>query len=273
MIEIFDNIKKIYRFCQPHPELAAAIEWFSESCPDKTGYHIGTGEFSVSMFPSWTPTIWINLGTPYRLITKNQHQPIAAGQDILILRDDITTRLNQSGDHIFTVKFHPGGLESLLDISQSRLSGRVVSLTEILPAALIHQLRSANTFDTRVQGLQEFFLTGRRAAAAPKDHYIHLVRDCIATYETGKMQFNTSQLAEKMFCSSKTINRYFHDTIGLSPKKYFSILRARSALTAFVSDRSEFSPLDYGYYDMSHFYRESAAFTGRRMPHKNLIKK
>ena len=267
MVEIFDNIKKVYHFTPAHPELASFIEWYSESSPEKTEHHTGGGAFSVKMFPSWTPTIWMNLGTSYRLVTREQDQLVAGGEDLLVLRDSITTRYNQPGDHIFTVKFLPGGLESILGINQRQMVGRVVPLQQILPADLIMRVRHAGDFTTRIQLLEGYFL-GRRVTVKQKDHYLNLVSECIDAYKAGDMQFNTSQLAAKMFCSSKTINRYFNEAIGLSPKKYFSILRSRAALTAYVADRARFSPTDHGYYDMSHFYRESASFTGSRMGYK-----
>jgi len=72
-------------------------------------------------------------------------------------------------------------------------------------------------------------------------------------------------MAEKMFVSSKTINRYFNRVVGLPPKNYFSILRARNALTAYVNHKQEFTPYDFGYYDMSHFYKEVVNFTGDKL--------
>ena len=72
-------------------------------------------------------------------------------------------------------------------------------------------------------------------------------------------------MAEKMFVSSKTINRYFNRVVGISPKNYFSIMRARTALTAYVNQQSVFIPYDHGYYDMSHFYKDVVKFTGQRL--------
>ncbi|WP_256449937.1 hypothetical protein [Chitinophaga sp. GbtcB8] len=35
------------------------------------------------------------------------------------------------------------------------------------------------------------------------------------------------------------------------------------ALTAYVANKKAFAPCNYGYYDMSHFYREMIRFTGQ----------
>ncbi|MBS1503041.1 MAG: helix-turn-helix domain-containing protein [Bacteroidetes bacterium] len=72
-------------------------------------------------------------------------------------------------------------------------------------------------------------------------------------------------MAERMFVSSKTINRYFNRVVGISPKSYFSILRARTALTSYVIHKKDFNPYEFGYYDMSHFYKEVVGFTGKKL--------
>ena len=79
------------------------------------------------------------------------------------------------------------------------------------------------------------------------------------------MQLNTGEIAEKMFVTSKTINRYFHRVVGIPPKNYFSVLRARTALTHYVNHKADFAPYDFGYYDMSHFYKEVVRFTGKKL--------
>jgi len=79
------------------------------------------------------------------------------------------------------------------------------------------------------------------------------------------MQYNNSQLAAKMFTTSKTINRYFNNIVGTTPKNYFSTLRARTSLTAYIANRKVFDPAEHGYYDMSHFYKDVIKFTGQKL--------
>jgi hypothetical protein len=105
MTEIFDNIREIYNFNCPCQELSDYIEFFSESSFEETKKHFGNKCFSVRMFPSWTPTFYINLGTSYRLLMGNDSYIIKPKDDILILRGNIAERQNLPFDHIFTVKF------------------------------------------------------------------------------------------------------------------------------------------------------------------------
>lgn len=261
MIEIFDNIRKIYTFKAPCEELADHIEFFSESSFEATQRYIAGESFSVKMFPSWTPTFYINLGEPYCISVGSKQYFIGADEDILILRNSIVERYNSPTDNIFTVKFYPGGLEAVLDIKQTALIDQVIDLKKILPAALLYKLKQQNTFEERLGILQTFFLQSYRHK---HDHYLQFVRDTIAAYTDGDMQLGIDDLAERMFATSKTINRYFNRVVGISPKNYFSILRTRTALTAYVNNPG-FVPYNHGYYDMSHFYKDVVRFTGKRL--------
>lgn len=267
MTEIFDNIRGLYDFHLPCEALRPFIEFFSESSRAKTALAAAGNPFDVEMFPSWTPTFWINLGAPYRLSTGDNHQNIPTDHDILVLRDSPIIRHNHPTDHIFTVKFYPGGMEQVLGVNQTTLTGRIVPLRDLLPAPLLSQLKTAPTSHTRITLLENHFLASF-ARRQQKDHYAQLVRDSIGHFEDAAMLPNTTQLAERHFLHSRTINRYFHRVIGLPPKKYLSIVRARSALTGYLADRANFSPDAYGYYDSSHFYKAVRQFTGRRLTHQ-----
>jgi methylphosphotriester-DNA--protein-cysteine methyltransferase len=125
-------------------------------------------------------------------------------------------------------------------------------------------VKALGSFEERVEMLQNFFLLKLRNKQK-KDHYIKFVQDTIQVYETANMQHNNSQLAEKMFTTSKTIQRYFNNVVGTTPKNYFSIYRTRVALTAYVANKTGFEPDGFGYYDMSHFYKDVVKFTGEKL--------
>lgn len=253
--EIFDPIRDHYTFAQPCGELANHIDFFSESI-------VNDSEFTVEMFPSWTPTMYINLGNPYRISLNMSTWDIHAGTDILVLRDLPTTRHNLPGDRIFTIKFHPGGLEAIMGICQVQFKEKLVPLHKILPASVISQLRDSPTFHVRRKVAEAFLLEKHQKRAS--DHYLTFVQDLTETYHQTRLQLNVSQLAEKHFVTSKSVNRYFHRVIGINPKGYFSILRARTALTAYVASQ-EFDPCAFGYYDSSHFYRDAVKFAGTHL--------
>ena len=264
MVEIFDDIRKIYRFRAPCADLTDVVEFFSESSAEETVKHIAGERFTVKLFPSWTPTFWFNLGCPYQLVAGDKAYRISAVNDVMILRDTITERKNLPDDHIFTVKFFPGGLDMIFGISLGSLPDRVIDLKTILPVKLIQTVKLASSFEERVALLQDYFIAGMEKRKR-KDHHLKFVKDTIETFESSGLRFNNSELAAKLFTTSKTINRYFHSVVGTGPKQYFSAVRTRATLTAYIADRKNFMPDEFGYYDMSHFYKDVLKFTGQRL--------
>ena len=269
MVEIFQNIRKIYDFARPCEELSAHVEFFAESSAERTQQYFPNENFTVKMFASWTPTFYINLGVPYYINLKGRNTLVKADEDILILRSGTVQRYNQPSDNIFTVKFYPGGLEAILGISQIAVTDQIINLRQVLPTSLLDALKKPVCFAERIQLVEQFLLKAYQAKTN-KDHYITIVNDAIGEFSGGGMQLNTSVVAERLFISSKTINRYFHRVIGIPPKSYFSILRARTALSAFVNSQKAFVPYDFGYYDMSHFRKEIKQFTGQTLTDRKL---
>ncbi len=263
MVEIFQNIRKIYDFATPCEELKNHIEFFSESSADRTWQYFGNEQFTVKMFASWTPTFYINLGAPYYIDLESSRHLVKVDEDILILRNSTVERYNQPTDNIFTVKFYPGSLEAILGIKQIKVIDQVINLRHLLPFKLLDAIKQPITFNERIALMQDYLLQAYHEKAG-MDHYLMMVNDAIGEFEGSGMQLNTSAVAERLFITSKTINRYFNRAVGISPKSYFSILRAREALSAFISQKP-FIPFDYGYYDMSHFYKDVAKFTGHKL--------
>lgn len=265
MTEILDDIRKIYLFEEVCEPLLPYVEFFSESSADLTRLEIGPADFTVEMFPSWTPTVWINLGVPYAIETASGSSVIGKNRDVLVLRGTTVTRNNTAGDHIFTIKFMPGGLEAVMGVKQSMIKNTFLDAADIFPQSFLLSLRQAGSFSERKTLAENFLLARLHKRGGQPDHYLKIVRGSIGLYCESGMRYNTTQVAEKMFVSSKTINRYFTSVVGVTPKKYFASIRARAALKRYRDTSGAFDPSFFGYYDMGHFYREAIAFTGRRI--------
>ena len=264
MVEIFQNIRQLYDFAPPCDELADHIEFFAETALDRTRQYFGQAPLAVKMFASWTPTFYINLGAPYCIDLGQTRYRVKANEDILLLRNTTVARHNLPTDNIFTVKFYPGGLEAVLGLNQAKLTNQVVPLNQVLPSQLLGKMRQALPFTARLDLLQGYLVSTYRRRKN-KDHYLTMVRDAIGEYQASGLQLNTSAVAERLFVTSKTITRYFNRVVGLAPQQYFSVLRARTALTAFIANPTGFAPFEHGYYDWSHFSKGVTNFTGQKL--------
>lgn len=264
MVEIFDNIRKLYQFKLPCPELTAHIEFFSETSPEAMRHYVGEAPFTVQLFPSYTPTIWLNLGTPYHLKQGDQVHLVDEHTDVLLLRSGIVERRNLPTDNIFTIKFNPGGFEAIFGISQKKIGHDVIQVNEVIPDSLLRKLKRLDDFDSRMR-LLESFLLEKLLHNREKLHSLQCVQDSIEAFCASGMQLNNYELASRQYMTEKTFYRYFTQVIGASPKHFFATMRARTALTDYITHKTAFSPAAYGYYDMSHFYKDVVKFTGRRI--------
>ncbi|WP_233509501.1 helix-turn-helix domain-containing protein [Pedobacter chinensis] len=70
---------------------------------------------------------------------------------------------------------------------------------------------------------------------------------------------SVSELAEKVFWSSRQINRYFNQQFGISLKAYCNILRFKSSLHH-IKNGKLFPELNYS--DQAHFIKEVKKMTG-----------
>jgi AraC-like DNA-binding protein len=264
VIEIFNDIRRLYRFRQPCPELTGLVEFYSETSDEHARHCIGDQPFTVKLFPSYTPTIWLNLGAPYHLQNGSDQHFIRADKDILLLRDRIVERQNLPSDNIFTVKFTPGALEIIMGVAQSKLVNDIFDASEIIPAALIKHMKKQDTFEQRCL-LLETFLLDRFIRHTHDFRLIAPVTQAICNFINSGMRLQTEELAQQLFVSSKTFNRYFHSVTGVNPKSFLASIRTRTALTAYRQHRDSFSVYDFGYFDPGHFYKDAFRFTGMKL--------
>lgn len=73
IVEIFEDIKQFFVFAQPCKQLSGYIEFFAESSYENIIQRRNGQQISYKMFPSYTPTFFINLTGPYLLRLDNQN--------------------------------------------------------------------------------------------------------------------------------------------------------------------------------------------------------
>ncbi|MBV6646338.1 MAG: helix-turn-helix transcriptional regulator [Cyclobacteriaceae bacterium] len=74
-----------------------------------------------------------------------------------------------------------------------------------------------------------------------------------------KGQVSVGELSERIFWSSRQINRYFNDRFGLSLKTFCNILKCNSSFYQIAN--GQLFPQKY-YYDQAHFIKEIKRYTG-----------
>ena len=262
MIEIFDDITQQYQFRPPCQELSSLIEYFWESSSDSKV--TPDSPFSVKLFPSWTPTLSINIGTPHRLRLGKDQYVIHSGDAFLTFRNCTAQYSYLPGHHKFGVKFFPGGMNAILTEVTAVLTAKLIPLQAVVPTTLISTLLQAGCFQARVDLLQEFFLNRYKKQACQSETTLFF-RKVIQTYQVWGTELSLGQLADQLCLTPKTLYRNFFKAVGATPKQYLAHLQARTALKAYLQDQTSFSPYDYGYYDRSHFHKAVARLTGQKL--------
>ena len=74
-----------------------------------------------------------------------------------------------------------------------------------------------------------------------------------------KEVFNVQELSERVFCTSRQINRYFNLNFGLSLKAYLNIIRCNQTYKDISKNRLT---IQSNYFDQSHFIKEIKKYTG-----------
>jgi len=265
MREIFDDIKNKYLFEAPCPELTSFVEYYWESSVEWSEGG-GNRAFTIRLFPSWTPTISFNLGSPYELVLGTDHFKIGSNSDVLSFRNDIASYKYDRGNYKFGDKFFPGTLGLLLHMDPKLFSDKLVPLKKVLPPSLIAKVKGTASFPNRVALLQDYFLSCLQNTTGRNDTF-NRISDAI-DHQYGNLTSKNYEIAAQVFTTKKTLYRDFTSIIGATPKQYFSVVRSRVALQTYVKHKPSFDPLEFGYYDWSHFYKAVFKFTGTKLKEK-----
>ena len=153
--------------------------------------------------------------------------------------------------------------EKKIDFSEYR--EYIFPLSYLLDRKIIEQVKSAASFDDRVNILTNHYQSIVEKYSGSL-HAVHVVRE-ILDYCFQQNDFVTpvEQLAEKYKISTRTLQRYFETTTGVSSKTCLQIMRIRKAAAHLATSPETFHYSVYGYYDYSHFFKHLKKFLGGRI--------
>ncbi|MBI1297338.1 helix-turn-helix domain-containing protein [bacterium] len=171
----------------------------------------------------------------------------------------------QQGEiHLIGVRFRPGGLAAFLSVPMHRISDLAVDLADGVDdhlRTLEGQLYDTHTVEQQLVFLDAYFL--RRMTPPPN---LALAQQAALRLSSDTDSLSIQQLADELGCSIRTLNRYFQQHLGFSPKQYARIVRFQEALRQLAEDSQRSLALiaaGCGYFDQSHFTHEFRSFTGQ----------
>lgn len=242
-----------YTFCAPPATLRDSVEFIWQSRFD-TLETAADQEVQERLFAHLSSSLVFSSGLPFTVTEEGQTHHISS-EAVLIGQHTRPVFFGHRKENKLTgIKLKPGGFYRLSGIPAALVCDHITPLKE-LSADLYRQLRHPDGVYNAVPGFHHH-------ANRYKYDCVHLALQ----HYLSDLHNNPTleQIAGQVHLTSKTLNRYFHEVLGLAPKKVFSITRLRAALkdrTSVQGRQRAFSFYDYGYTDRSHFYKDLATYT------------
>jgi AraC-like DNA-binding protein len=162
------------------------------------------------------------------------------------------------------VKLWPNSLHSLLGIPMSELRGRPLALRELGERRLFEI--ESRIFEARGEADIKRVLDESLTPADLSRRSGGLVGTSIARIFAARGDIVIDDILQSEGRHYRTAERAFRERVGVPPKQLAKVIRFKHAYTT-LSRRKErmrdvIGPLDFGYYDASHFLKDFRRFTG-----------
>ncbi|MEP7256337.1 MAG: helix-turn-helix domain-containing protein [Ferruginibacter sp.] len=264
-----------YHRVKPLPELESFIDFFWETKFDELLKQYPEG-FSDALFPNIGYTYLINLGTPF--IMQVGDKKFNMKTDGFLPRNKAIECYHRAGNRLFGIKFKISPIIFKTKVNFAEYREYIYPLSYLMEKAIINKVKKAASFEERINILNEYFQSIIQSYSGSWEA-IRIVSE-ILQYCESKNDFTkpVEEFAMQYNISARTLHRHFETTTSLSSKKALQVLRIRKAVQQLVNSPADFSYLQYGYYDYSHFCKHLKQFLQKDtimylQPHLQLLQK
>lgn len=190
--------------------------------------------------------------------------------EIFGLQDRPRTFHSLNATRMVTVHFNNLASQAFLNVPLQEIFNSEVSLCNFYRQQIIRdteeQFLEATHPQAAVDAIDQFMLSRLR----PVNHDVQLLQ-ALHLIRITKGQIPVTELSDRVYCSQSLLEKRFRKALGLSPKKFSSLVRFNST----IYHHSPETPLtqkayNAGYFDQAHFTREFKAFTGH--PPRNVFR-
>lgn len=254
---IFEDEEKI-EIKYPCFELKDIVEYYFE---------IHTSDNSINPF-SFIALPNANISTSIYLSEKSKtfkvHQEYGmsdtTGDKISGSLTEAITVIHAPGTHEFSIKFKPGVLYSLLSKDILTLADNHLPLQKYIKQEVLNDLKLKSSFEERVQFVESWLLNNLKIFSF--DFKLKTVIKAIY-YIDNSHDYKLNAVCKQVGVSNSTLNRYFKEVLGMSPKQCFKALRFKAALRNYRTKGSYDLYDELGYTDFSHFVKEAKSLANK----------
>lgn len=244
-----------YRYISPSPDLEPHVVYYwlldlRRPLPEKE-------EFRELLLANMNASLVLNMGAPFDICNANGQLLHSCHHSELIgYQTTPVTYRHYPNNFLVGIKFKPASLNYLFHVKGADMQRQTLSACDVMThmPALESAVYDAPDMQT-IKTLLEKFL--RRQASTVADHhrfdYVLQSLNGPALQQSG---FQLKKLASLLYVSPRTLERYFSDSLNISPKKCLAILRFRHAAAQYILHGYKADWEDLGYHDFSHFRKE-----------------
>lgn len=165
---------------------------------------------------------------------------------------------------VLFINFTEAGAAAFFRLQLHELSNKGLSLDLLLPASMTARLEEqvalAATADERVRQAESFLFALLQQQQQEQDPMISAALEII---KQAQGNLRTEDLAAQLCISIGRLEKRFRKTVGISPKKYASMIRMETILRNHrASNALTQTAYEAGYFDQAHFNRDFKLHTG-----------
>lgn len=163
---------------------------------------------------------------------------------------------------IFSIRFHPAGLQPFIDFPVSDLTGIFVELSKIWKDSSIleEKMSRCQNNEERIQVIENFLESHLK-----NNLDTEAMERCVNEIIRSDGMISIEKLAADLKIGQRHLERKFLSSVGLSLKLFSRIIRFNNALQLIENkDFKSFTNVAYngGFYDQAHFIKDFKYFTG-----------
>ncbi len=253
-----DEGEKKMEIKYPCYELKDIVEYFFEvRIPNNS-----ITPFSIIALPNINIVVSIYLSDKSQTFKVHREHGISdtTGDKICGSLTEAITVMQAPGTHEFAIKFKPGVMHSCLNEKIQILVDNHLLLYEFLDREVVEKLKLKQSFNERIEFAETWLI--EHFNIFKEDFKLNIVAKAIY-YIKNCRDYKANVVSKQVGVSTSTLNRYFKEVLGMSPKQCFKAVRFKTALKNYRSTGSNDLYDELGYTDFSHFVKEAKNLTDK----------
>jgi len=247
----------MYQLHAPTPILADFIDCFWESAFES----IGQKQYEELYVAQYQPNIIFVLSKDYKW------DKICIAEAAAVTVNTQAIQFSHLSDNqLFGIRFKAGALRLFSALAMHETTDSVAIVADIFGDkynVLENKIRQSISTAQRIALAEECLLaqlvTKRLEKFRLAQYALHHIRQTIHS------PLHMPHICQAAHVTQRSIDRYFREYMGLSPKKMGRLLRFEQAFKALHYASTDFEFYNFGYYDAAHFSKEFREFVGMNM--------